>query len=262
MLLAIDCGNTNVTFGLFDEAEALVATWRTETQHQRTADDYAVWLKHVMELANYTPDMVSGVVIANVVPRAQTALEWLCQKYLKVFPVVVTHEVVDPGIKIKINRPEEVGADRLVNVIAAYHKYQGPAIIIDFGTATTFDVMDADGNYCGGIIAPGVHLSLKALHEAAAKLGHVEIEKPPQVIGRDTREAMQSGIFWGYASMIEGLISKVSLELPNGGKKSKAPVIIATGGLAPLFNEAVPQISHVEEALTLDGLLQIYKRNA
>jgi type III pantothenate kinase len=255
MLLAIDSGNTNVTFAVYDEADGLRGSWRASSDVHRTADEYAVWLTQLMALEGLTPADIDGAIIANVVPAASFALKTLCTRYFRSEPLVVGDAAVRLGIEVKVDHPEQVGEDRLVTAVAAHRDYDGALILIDFGTATTFDVIDADGSYCGGIIAPGIHLSVEALYQAAAKLPNVGIRRPKQVIGKATVPAMESGIFWGYVSMIEGLVARVRKEY---GEPLR---VIATGGLAPLFAEATEAIETFDRELTLRGLLLIYRMN-
>jgi type III pantothenate kinase len=255
MLLAIDSGNTNTVFAVFDEEGNVRGEWRSSTNANRTADEYAVWLQQLMSFEELNPKQIKNAIVATVVPAMLFNLKTLCRKYFKVDPLVVGDAEVDLGIQVFLDRPEEVGADRLVNAIAAHEVYKGPLIVIDFGTATTFDVVDEDGNYCGGAIAPGINLSLEALHMAAAKLPRVAIGKPDKAIGKGTTTAMQSGIFWGYIGMIEGLTQRMKEEFGS------EMTIIATGGLATLFAEATHVIQYSDSDLTLRGLLAIYKRN-
>ncbi len=254
MLLAIDCGNTNIVFAVFDGDE-VKGEWRASTNVERTPDELGVWLCQLLTIENMNRSDVTDAIISSVVPSMQFNLKTLCRKYFNCNPLMVGDDDVKLGIKILLDRPEEVGADRLVNAIAAHDKYPGPLIVIDFGTATTFDVVDRDGNYCGGAIAPGINLSLEALHMAAAKLPRVAIGKPRQVIGRATVPAMRSGIYWGYVGLIEGLVSRIQEEM---GEKM---TVVATGGLAPIFMEATPCIQHLASDLTLRGLLEIFHRN-
>lgn len=265
MLLAIDAGNTNIVFAIHDGAE-LRYKWRISSSSSRTADEYMVWLTQLMKLENISPDNIASAIIATVVPQALFPLQLLCRRYFNCTALVVGEENVDLGIEVRLDNPQEVGADRLVNAVAAHVKYGGPMIIIDFGTATTFDVIDDQGNYCGGIISPGVNLSVEALHMAAAKLPRVAVEKPEKVIGTGTVTAMQSGIFWGYVGLVEGMIVRISREFmaekfiaENKGWKIK---ILATGGLAPLFNDEVSAIEIVDQELTTYGLFEIYRRNS
>lgn len=256
MLLAIDSGNTNTVFSIFDEDGTVRGEWRSSTDTNRTADEFGVWLNQLMSINGISGKDVNHSIIATVVPAILFNLKTLCRKYFNSEPLVIGEENVNLGIKILVDRPEEVGADRLVNAIAAHAAYQGALICIDFGTATTFDVVAANGDYCGGAIAPGINLSLEALHMAAAKLPRVAIERPQNgAIGKNTLEAMQSGIFWGYIGMIEGLTHRIKAEF-------KEPMlVVATGGLAPLFSAHTNVIEYSDPDLTLRGLFAIYERN-
>lgn len=255
MLLAIDSGNTNVTFAVYDEADELRGSWRTSSDVHRTADEYAVWLTQLMALESLRPADIDGAIIANVVPAAGYALKSLCARYFRAEPLIVGDPEVDLGLEVRIDRPEQVGEDRLVNAVAAHRLYEGALIVVDFGTATTFDVIGADGSYRGGVIAPGIHLSIEALYNAAAKLPNVGIRRPRTVIGKATVPAMESGIYWGYVSMIEGLVARIRAEY---GEPLR---VIATGGLAPLFTEATDTIEAYDRDLTLRGLLLLYRMN-
>lgn len=255
MLLAIDSGNTNTVFAVFDNDGTVLGEWRSSTNANRTADEFAVWLSQLMSFEGLKAKDIDNAIIATVVPAMLFSLQTLCRKYFKVEPLVVGDSTVSLGIEVFLDRPEEVGADRLVNAIAAHEMYQGPLIVIDFGTATTFDVVDENGNYCGGAIAPGINLSLEALHMAAAKLPRVAIGRPEKAIGKGTTTAMQSGIFWGYIGMIEGLTQRMKEEF--GAEMT----VIATGGLSSLFAKSTDVIQHSDTELTLRGLLAIYKRN-
>ncbi len=254
MLLAIDSGNTNVVFAIYDGATQR-GNWRSSTDAKRTADEYAVWLTQLMALDGLGPDDVSHAIIASVVPAALHSLETLCRRYFRVDPLLVGDPSLRLGFEILVDRPEQVGDDRLMNTVAAHERYGGPLIVIDFGTATTFDVIDELGNYCGGVIAPGVNLSLEALHMAAAKLPRIGIERPSSVIGKATVPAMCSGVYWGYVGLIEGLVSRIKAEYG-------APMrVVATGGLAPLFTDATDAIESSDPDLTLRGLMLTYRRN-
>lgn len=256
MLLAIDSGNTNIVFGVFDgDDDGFVKAFRCANDPKRTADEYIVWLSDLMTLNGLDAHDITATVLGSVVPETSFNLISLCRRYFPGEPLVVGEPGVDIGNAALIDRPEEVGADRLINASEAARTYGGPLICIDFGTATTFDVVDADGNYCGGAIAPGISQSLEALYMAAAKLPLVEIAAPPNVIGKATRPAMQSGIFWGYISMIEGMVMRLRAEF---GAPMK---VVATGGLAETFAEKTDVIEHTDRALTLRGLVEIYKRN-
>ena len=255
MLLAIDSGNTNTVFSIFDKTGKIKGEWRTSTNTNRTADEFAVWLFQLLQFEDIELKDISSAIIATVVPAMLFNLQQLCRRYFNVEPLIVGDPTVDLGIQVFLDRPEEVGADRLVNAIAAHTLYKGPLIVIDFGTATTFDVVDQDGNYCGGAIAPGINLSLEALHMAAAKLPRVAIGRPENAIGKGTTSAMQSGIFWGYIGMIEGLTQRIKTEF---GSEMK---VIATGGLSSLFAKSTDVIEISDKDLTLTGLRIIHMRN-
>ena len=256
MLLTIDAGNTNTVFALMD-GDRLVEQWRISTDSQRTVDEYIVWISHLMALYGQSPEAVTGAIIASVVPPAVRPLSELCSKYFKCTALVIGEKGVELGVDVRVTNPEEVGADRLVNTVAAYAEYGGSVVVLDFGTATTFDVVSSDGAYVGGIICPGINLSLSALHQAAAKLPRIAVAAPEsdRVTGKTTLECMQSGIFWGYVSMIEGLVSRLKVE---HGADMK---VIGTGGLAPIFADWTDSIDTVSGTLTLDGLRLIYERN-
>jgi type III pantothenate kinase len=255
MLLAIDSGNTNIVFAVFDDGGAIKGEWRGSTHTERTADEFGIWLKQLMALDGVDPASVTAAIIATVVPANLFSLKTLCRKYFNCEPLIVGDPDVKLGVKVLLDRPEEVGADRLANAVAAKEQYGGSLIVIDFGTATTFDLVDKDGNYCGGAIAPGINSSVEALHLAAAKLPRIAVTKPSQVVGKSTITAMQSGVFWGYVSMIEGMVERI-------GKEYGAPLrVIATGGLAPLFAETTRCIEKTDQDLTMRGLHIIYRRN-
>ena len=253
MLLVVDAGNTNIVFAVHDGLEWR-GTWRVATDAQRTSDEYAVWLLSLLSLTGLKREHIDAAVIGTVVPAALYNLRRLCRDWFTVEPLVVRANL-DWGFEIKVDNPEEVGADRLLNTLAGHKIYGGPLVVIDFGTATTFDIADADGAYLGGIIAPGINLSIEALHRAAARLPRIGIGRPQAVIGRNTVAAMQSGIYWGYVAMIEGLCARVKTEYGGDLK------VIATGGLAPLVAEGTAVISHIDPDLTLDGLRMIAARN-
>jgi type III pantothenate kinase len=255
MLLAINANNTNTVFAIWDGA-ALKGSWRTATEGKRTADEYVVWLDHLLALDGLARGDVDGAVIASVVPEVNFNLLTFCRKYCKTDPLVVGAKGVKLGTKALVDQPEEVGADRLVNTVAAHDRYKGPLIVVDFGTATTLDVVDGQGNYCGGVIAPGINLSLAALHMAAAKLPSIRISRTEHVIGKDTVSCMQSGIYWGYIGLVEGLVSRIKTEF------GAAMNVVATGGLAPLFAGATEAINKVDPDLTLWGLRLIYGLNS
>jgi type III pantothenate kinase len=257
MLLAVDCGNTNIVFALYD-GESQKANWRISTDPKRSADQYLVWLTQLMTLNGFAVDELSDMIIANVVPEVQPKLIALAQCRLNLIPRIIGNEDIDLGIKINIDQPNQAGSDRLVNAVAARDLYDLPAIILDFGTATTFDLVGKCGSYEGGIIAPGVNLSVEALYLAAARLPRLAVEPweaDMPILGKDTVSAMQSGIFWGYVSMVEGLIGRLRRV---HGEHLK---VIATGGLAPLFADHVASISIVDPDLTLKGLVRIHAQN-
>jgi type III pantothenate kinase len=253
MLLAIDCGNTNVVFAVYDGDERR-GQWRAATDQPRTADDYAVWLPSLMAMKDLQPSDITHAIIATVVPQALFDLEALCRDYFSCEPLVVG-KGLDLGIEVRMEKPDEPGADRLVNAVAAHKQYGGPAIIVDFGTATTFDIIDEDGAYRGGVISPGVGLSLETLHAAAAQLPRIAVTRPKRVIGGGTVSAMQSGIYWGYVGLIEGLVARIRNEFGTDMK------VIATGGLAPLFAEATSVIQEIDLDITMRGLVEIWRRN-
>lgn len=256
MLLAIDVGNTNTLFALIEDG-AIRERWRISTEARRTADEYMVWLSQLMDINGGDRASITDVAIATVVPATLFNLRQMCKRYFEVEPLVVSAQV-DLGIGIDLPNPAEVGADRLVNAVAAHAAYAGDLIVIDFGTATTFDIISGDGVYRGGVIAPGINLSVEALFMASAKLPKIAVEPPPsgRAIGRSTVEAMQSGIFWGYVGLIEGMVARCRAEL--GGQAT----VIATGGLSALFDRHTDAIDHVDADLTVKGLAAIYARNA
>ncbi len=253
MLLAIDTGNTNTLFAVHDGKEWR-AQWRSSTDMTKTADDYAVWLSTLMEINGLSLEQIDDCIISTVVPQSLFNQRNFARRYLKVEPFVVG-ENVKLGVAVHIAKPSEVGADRLVNAVGAHGSYEGALIVIDSGTATTFDIVGEDGSFEGGIIAPGINLSMKALHEAAAKLPRVAIQKPDQVIGKDTVTAMQSGVFWGYIDLIDGLVERIKSEY------GKPMTVIATGGVAALFEGAARRIDHFDGDITIKGLRILYDRN-
>jgi type III pantothenate kinase len=253
MLLVIDAGNTNIVFAVRD-GNSWRGTWRIRTDAQRTSDEYAVWLNSLLTLSKLSRDEITGAVIGTVVPAALYHLRRLCRDWFSVEPLIA-RAALDWGFEIKIDNPNEVGADRLLNALAGHRTFGGPLIVVDFGTATTFDVVDETGAYLGGVICPGINLSIEALHQAAARLPRIGIGRPQSVIGRSTVPAMQSGIYWGYVGLIEGLINRIKAELNMTMK------VVATGGLAPLFSEGTLLIEHIEPDLTLDGLRMLAERN-
>ncbi len=262
MILAIDCGNTNTVFALYDYSEKIIklTSWRIDNNSKRTADSYYPWLLQMFQLSKFDIKNVTGISIASVVPETLINIKSLIKKYFNVKALIVNENIFDLGIKINIDNPKEAGADRLINSYAAENLKIAPAIIIDFGTATTFDLVGKDGSYDGGIIAPGVNLSLEALYLAAVNLPKVSL-KPltdidSSIIGKNTISAMESGIYWGYVSMIEGLVKKI--QLVNKYSKYK---VIATGGLSNLFKKSLTCIDDVIDDLTLIGLVKLYLNN-
>ena len=253
MLLAIEQGNTNTLFAVHD-GEKWIAQWRAATDSSRTADEYAVWLSQLLHMAGLQFGVLDACIISSVVPQSIFNLRNLARRYLHVEPLVIG-ENAELGIAVRIDKPSEAGADRLVNALGAHIVYPGDLIVIDSGTATTFDVIAADGGFEGGVIAPGINLSMEALHTAAAKLPRVAIQKPQRVVGTDTVGAMQSGVFWGYVALIEGLIARIKAE------RETPMTVIATGGVASLFHGATTAIDHFDPDLTIRGLLEIHRRN-
>ena len=249
MLLAIDAGNTNVVFALIDGG-AIKARWRIATDPRRTADEYAVWLHQLLELEGHSKSDVDGVIIGTVVPRSLHNLEVLAEKYFRTTPVIAGQGAAAWPLVLDVDEPQNVGADRALNAIAAHAKYQGNVVIVDFGTATTFDLISPSGAYKGGIIAPGINLSLDALVNAAAKLPRIAIEAPEDtsVVGRTTQSQMLIGIYWGYVAMIEGLIERMRREIDG------PETVIATGGLAVLFDKHTNVFDAIEPDLTIQGL--------
>jgi type III pantothenate kinase len=255
MLLAIDAGNTNVVFALLDGRE-IKARWRIATDARRTADEYAVWLSQLLTLTGYGVADVKAVIIATVVPRALHNLSVLATKYFKVEPLIAGRPPVEWGIDLDVAEPQNVGADRAVNCIAAHAGHSGNLIVIDFGTATTFDWVSPTGAYKGGIIAPGINLSLDALVAAAAKLPRIAIEAPvsKSVMGLTTESQMLIGVYWGYIAMIEGLVARMKDQIGASAK------VIATGGLATIFEMHSDVFDATEPDLTILGLAIMYER--
>ena len=254
MLLAIEQGNTNTLFAVHD-GDTWIAQWRTATEASRTADEYAVWLTQLLSMRRIDLASLSGCIISSVVPQSIFNLRNLARRYLSVEPLVIGDNV-ELGSPVRIKKPSEAGADRLVNAIGAHLVYPGDLIVIDSGTATTFDVIAADGAFEGGAIAPGINLSLQALHEAAAKLPRIAIQRPDVVIGRDTVTSMQSGVFWGYIALIEGLVDRIKAEW------GKPMTVVGTGGVASLFEGSTQSIDRFDPDLTIRGLLEIWRRNS
>lgn len=257
MLLVIDVGNTNTSLGVYRGAE-LVAHWRLTTNRARTVDEYGVHARNLFELAALDFKAINAIAIASVVPPLNYTLKTMAETYFNLSPLFVDSNT-NTGLKILYEPATDVGADRIVDAVAAIEKYGPPCIIVDFGTATTFDVINSNGEYLGGVITPGIMISSDALFERAAKLPRVDIKRPQRVIGSSTTTAMQSGLYYGYTSLVDGVLKKIVEELGEGGKSAH---VIATGGLAPLIATGSEYIQVVDDTLTLDGLRLIYERTS
>lgn len=253
MFLALDVGNTHMVAGIFREEELLVS-WRIATDAEKTEDEYGVILLNLLATAKLAPEEVEAVVIASVVPPLLPVLEKLARKYFGSEPLILGPGV-KTGMPIKYENPREVGADRIANAVAAYNKYGGPVIVVDFGTATTFCAISAGGEYLGGAIAPGIETATEALFRRAAKLPRIELVKPPRVIGRNTVASMQAGVIFGFAGQVDAIVRRMKRELPGVRK------VVATGGLANLIAPESETIDVIDPYLTLEGLRLIYLRN-
>ncbi len=253
MLLAIDIGNSNVVFGVF-ESDHLREHWRVGTNTQITSDEYAMIVKDLFGLSGFSFGQIDGVIISSVVPPLLPVMASMCRKHLRLDPIVVTSEI-RTGIVLEYDNPREIGADRIVNAAAAYRLYGGPLIIVDFGTATTFCAVTGSGAYLGGAIVPGVKISAEALYQRAAKLPRVELAKPKVVIGRDTITAMQAGIIYGYAGLVDGIVARMKKEFADDAR------VIATGGLAELIASEAASVNEIRPNLTLEGLRMLYDLN-
>jgi type III pantothenate kinase len=253
MLLAIDVGNTNIVFGVF-RGDKLEASWRCATAVHRMPDEYAMLLKNLLEMRHLRFAHLTGCIIASVVPPLTTTMQEMAEKYLGKTALVIDSKL-KTGVLIRTDNPAEVGADRIVNAMAAHRLYGGPCVVIDFGTATTFDAVSSEGDYLGGAIAPGIGTSAEALFLRAAKLPRIELSAPPRAIGTNTTHSMQSGVMYGYAGLVEGLVARFRKELGPDMK------VIATGGLAPVLARLTDVFQVVNPDLTLDGLRMIYELN-
>lgn len=254
MLLAIDVGNTNTVFALHD-GEAFVAEWRLKTDGARTSDEYFVWLRQLMDFHNIGVRSIKHAICSSVAPKTVFNIKKLCETYFGCTPLFVGGPGVKLPVEVRVDAPQEVGADRIVNTVAAFTTYGPNLIVIDFGTATTFDVVDEDGAYAGGVIAPGINLSIEALHRAAARLPSIDVARPEHVVGRDTLSCMRSGAYWGYVSLIEGVCARIVAE------RGAPMTVIATGGLSTLFAKSTETIRHVDADLTMRGLVHIHALN-
>jgi len=254
VLLTLDIGNTNIVLGVFIK-EKLIKHFRISTDREKTEDEYGILVISLLREFDITIKEFDGAVISSVVPPLTPIFEKMCEKYLDVVPLIVGPGI-KTGINIKYENPREVGADRIVNAVAAYHKYKGPVIVVDFGTATTFDAISENFDYLGGAIAPGIGISAEALFQRTAKLHRIEIIKPERVIGRNTTSSMQAGIFYGYAGLVDHIVERMKEEMGAEGVK-----VIATGGLAPLIASETKTIDLVDSMLTLEGLRIIYEKN-
>ncbi|HEY9577874.1 MAG TPA: type III pantothenate kinase [Pseudobacillus sp.] len=253
MIFVLDVGNTNTVLGVYEEDE-LKFHWRIETSRNKTEDEYGMTVKNLFQHVGITFDQIEGIIISSVVPPIMFSLEQMCQKYFNIKPMIVGPGM-KTGLNIKYENPREVGADRIVNAVAAIHEYGSPLIIVDFGTATTYCYIDEDGNYMGGAIAPGITISTEALYSRAAKLPRIEIIRPDNIVGKNTVSAMQAGILYGYVGQVDGIVNRMKEQ------SKKQPTVVATGGLAPLIGEEAQSIDIIDPLLTLKGLCLIYKRN-
>ncbi|MBB6632404.1 type III pantothenate kinase [Clostridium algidicarnis] len=257
MVLLIDVGNTNIVLGVFDK-DNLIADWRLSTDTKKTSDEYGIEILQLFLYSDLEYKQIKGVIISSVVPNIMYSLEHLIRKYFKLEPIIVGPGI-KTGINIKYDNPKEVGADRIVNAVAAHYEYKRAIIIIDFGTATTFCAVNKNGDYLGGTICPGIKISSEALFERAAKLPRIELVKPNSIIGKNTITSMQAGVIYGYVGQVKYVVSKMKKEMMDLGEDE--PFVIATGGLATLISEEAKCIDKIDHLLTLKGLNIIYKKN-
>ncbi|SDI95706.1 type III pantothenate kinase [Alteribacillus bidgolensis] len=253
MILVMDVGNTNIVLGLYKKKK-LVSYWRLSTDQKKTEDEYGLQLLNLLHVQKVEAQEVEGVIISSVVPHIIYTFEQMCRKYLRLYPMVIGPGI-KTGLNIRYDNPRDVGADRIVNAVAAIEEYDGPLIIVDFGTAATFCYIDHHNQYIGGAIAPGMNVAADALYQQASKLPRIEIGKPDHVIGKNTVHAMQSGVYYGYAGQVDGIVSRMKEEAKGN------PFVIATGGLAELISKAAKTIDRVDPYLTLKGLCYIYEKN-
>lgn len=253
MILVIDVGNTNTTLGVF-ENETLKKHWRITTEKNRTTDELGITVINLFQFAKYRLEDVEGIIISSVVPPVMHTVENMCRRYFEIEPIVVGPGI-KTGLNLKVDNPKEIGADRIVNCVAALAEYGNPVIVVDFGTATTFCYVDEKGMYLGGAIAPGIMISTEALYTRAAKLPRVEIQAKQSVIGKTTVSSMQAGIYYGFIGQFEGIVQAMKAEVASN------PVVVATGGLARLISADSKQVDVVDPFLTLKGLAQLYKQN-
>ncbi|HLS20484.1 MAG TPA: type III pantothenate kinase [Bacillota bacterium] len=254
MIFVLDIGNTNTVLGVFKDNE-LFHEWRIKTDRHKTEDEFAILVKSLFDLKNISFKDIKGIIISSVVPPIMFALEQMCRKYFAIEPLVIGREEVNSQLGMRYPNPREIGADRIVNAVGAIKSYGAPVIIVDFGTATTYCYVNEKEEYYGGIISPGIKISMEALYSKASKLPKIEIQRPETVIGHSTVEAMQSGVYYGYVGQVDGIIKRMKEQVGNTAK------VIATGGLAPLIAKGSETIDHVDQQLTLKGLYIIYKRN-